>query len=320
MAVVPYPWAALPVADPAAARLAAWVSALDGMDLGLVGGLRWLGSASSVTVAEPVRIDLRHDRARAALVVPAALAIACADRLLDRPPGLAAPRAATDVEAALAAFAVAVALERAGVPATAAVGAGPVDGPVIELAVARPTPAVVALALDEDVAAPAPAPLATLVAGRGARLPPVRAAIVAAAGWIAGPRLAELAGGDVVVVGPPAAALGLARGCVAATLDRATGRLTVTGPYRRDAMPDPLDLLSQDLRVPLAVVVGEVEVSARQLLELGPGQVITLAGPVGGPVELRAGARLIGRGELVVVDGDLGVRVTEVLSPPSGAC
>lgn len=47
VAVVPYPWAALPVADPAAARLAAWVSALDGMDLGLVGGLRWLGSATT---------------------------------------------------------------------------------------------------------------------------------------------------------------------------------------------------------------------------------------------------------------------------------
>jgi type III secretion system YscQ/HrcQ family protein len=81
-------------------------------------------------------------------------------------------------------------------------------------------------------------------------------------------------------------------------------------------MTDPRELFVDDLRVPLTIVAGEIEVSARQLLGLAPGQVLALPGPVGGPVELRAGGRVVARGELVVVDGDLGVRVIDVLSAP----
>ena len=85
-------------------------------------------------------------------------------------------------------------------------------------------------------------------------------------------------------------------------------------------MTDPAELLAADLRVSLSIVVGEVEVPARALLELAPGQVLGLAAPVGGPVELRAGGQIVARGELVTVDGHLGVRVIDVLSPPPAAC
>jgi flagellar motor switch/type III secretory pathway protein FliN len=37
-----------------------------------------------------------------------------------------------------------------------------------------------------------------------------------------------------------------------------------------------------------------------------------LGRPLGGPVELRAGGRLLARGELCDVEGEVGVRVTEV--------
>ena len=83
---------------------------------------------------------------------------------------------------------------------------------------------------------------------------------------------------------------------------------------------EPHAQLADDLRIALTIVVGEVELSVRELLALGPGQTVALGRPVGGAVELRAGGRLVGRGELVVVDGDLGVRLIEVLSTTPSPC
>jgi flagellar motor switch/type III secretory pathway protein FliN len=71
--------------------------------------------------------------------------------------------------------------------------------------------------------------------------------------------------------------------------------------------------LANDLDLPLAVVAGDVTLSARALLELTPGQVLSLGRTLGGPVELRAGARTLARGELVEIDGELGVRITELV-------
>ena len=242
-----------------------------------------------------------------------------ADAALDRTPGLAAPRPATEVEAALAAFAVATVLERAGLGATVALGGAIPSGPVVQIAIARPVAATIAVAV-ADVVAPPPRPLAALVAARGARLPAVIGRVEVAPTTIAAARLAGLRVGDVVVPGGGAARLAVARGWFAATLDRGAGRLTVAGPYARAPMTAPADLLAADLRVSLSIVVGEVELSARALLELAPGQVLTTAIAVGGPVELVAAGRTVARGELVVVDGDLGVRVIDVLSPPPATC
>jgi flagellar motor switch/type III secretory pathway protein FliN len=53
--------------------------------------------------------------------------------------------------------------------------------------------------------------------------------------------------------------------------------------------------------------------SVAELLALAPGAVIGLGRPLGAPVELCAGEKLLARGELVDVDGELGVKVTELL-------
>ena len=81
------------------------------------------------------------------------------------------------------------------------------------------------------------------------------------------------------------------------------------------------DDLADDLSIPLAVVAGEVSLSARALLELAPGAVLALGRPLAGAVELWAGGRRIARGELVEVEGALGVRIAELLdeSPRTGA-
>ena len=47
--------------------------------------------------------------------------------------------------------------------------------------------------------------------------------------------------------------------------------------------------------------------------KLRSGSVVLLDGPIGEPAAIYAGGRLIGRGEIVVVDGKIGVRVVELL-------
>jgi flagellar motor switch/type III secretory pathway protein FliN len=76
-----------------------------------------------------------------------------------------------------------------------------------------------------------------------------------------------------------------------------------TGYIPRDmALPD-------DAHVELSVAVGTTQMSLRQLLDLSVGQIVTLGRPLAGPFEVRAQGRVLGRGELVDVDGELAVRI-----------
>lgn len=67
--------------------------------------------------------------------------------------------------------------------------------------------------------------------------------------------------------------------------------------------------------VPLDVVVevGRAKLPIRELLALDEGGVVRLSRTVGEPVDLLVNGTLAARGDIVVVDGRLGIRVTEVL-------
>ena len=81
-----------------------------------------------------------------------------------------------------------------------------------------------------------------------------------------------------------------------------------TGYVRRDmSLPD-------DAHVELTVALGTTQLSLRQVVELAVGQIIQLGRPLAGPFELRAAGRIVGRGELVDVDGELGVRIVSLES------
>ena len=54
------------------------------------------------------------------------------------------------------------------------------------------------------------------------------------------------------------------------------------------------------------------------MLDLSPGAVVELDRRVQEPVDLLLDGRLVARGEVVVIDGNYGLRVTEV--SPHGAC
>jgi Type III flagellar switch regulator (C-ring) FliN C-term len=314
-----FPWAELPVADRATDLAAAWVDVLAGLDLGVISGLRWLGPVRSVAIAHPVPIAMRVDGARATIVLPSSVAIAVADALLDRRVELPAPRVASATEQALAALAVAMAIERSGVATSATVAVEPLvaDGLWVEVAIARPIAAVAALRLPKGaLPGPPPRPIGQLLAMRGDRLPRLRAVIEVAQATVAVDRLLGLSPRDVVVVGASMPRLVVARGWFPVRLDAGGDRFTVHGPFTLESSMDHREQLPGYLRVPLTIVIGDVDVSARALLEMGPGQIITLTKPPGTSVELRAAGTTIARGELIVVDGNLGVRVTDVLSPP----
>lgn len=69
-----------------------------------------------------------------------------------------------------------------------------------------------------------------------------------------------------------------------------------------------------ELEVELVVELGRVELSLAELSRLGVGDVLALGQPLGGGVDVWAGGRRIGRGELVDVDGETGVRLTELFA------
>lgn len=74
-----------------------------------------------------------------------------------------------------------------------------------------------------------------------------------------------------------------------------------------------LDLLL-DVELPLAVRFGKAELTLHHLTRLGPGSVIDLHRSADEPVEVLVSGKIIARGEVVVVEGNYGVRVTEVVS------
>jgi len=72
---------------------------------------------------------------------------------------------------------------------------------------------------------------------------------------------------------------------------------------------------SSILGVPVQVSVrlGRRRLRISELLRLGSGDVVDLERAVGEPVDLFVNDRLVARGELVVVDGRLGLTIVELL-------
>ena len=67
--------------------------------------------------------------------------------------------------------------------------------------------------------------------------------------------------------------------------------------------------LLEDITVAMVVELGRVMVSAADVVQLRPGQVIELSRAPGEPVDLVVDGKRIGKGELVEIDGELGVRI-----------
>jgi flagellar motor switch protein FliN/FliY len=75
-----------------------------------------------------------------------------------------------------------------------------------------------------------------------------------------------------------------------------------------------LDLL-HDVEMEVTAELGRTRMSVRDLLSLSPGTVVELDRAAGGPADLLVNGRLIARGEVVVIDENFGIRLTEIISP-----
>jgi flagellar motor switch protein FliN/FliY len=88
------------------------------------------------------------------------------------------------------------------------------------------------------------------------------------------------------------------------------------GPTQASApAPGKLDLL-MDVELGVTLRFGKRSMLLREVLELDAGSVVELDRQVLEPADLLLDGRLIARGEVVVVDGNYGLRVLEVVSPP----
>jgi len=70
-----------------------------------------------------------------------------------------------------------------------------------------------------------------------------------------------------------------------------------------------------DIPLKLTVELGRTKMPVSELLNLTQGSVIELAKLAGEPMEVLVNDKLIARGEAVVVNEKLGVRLTDITSP-----
>jgi flagellar motor switch protein FliM len=68
-----------------------------------------------------------------------------------------------------------------------------------------------------------------------------------------------------------------------------------------------------DVNVPMVVEIGRVRVSAADVVGLRPGHVIELSRSPGDQVDLVVSGKRIGKGELVEIEGELGVRILSLI-------
>jgi flagellar motor switch protein FliN/FliY len=70
-----------------------------------------------------------------------------------------------------------------------------------------------------------------------------------------------------------------------------------------------------DVPVELAVEIGRTRMTIREMLAIAPGSIIALNRIAGEPVDLLVNGKRIARGEVVAIDEEFGLRVTEVIPP-----
>lgn len=309
----PYPFAALRRVSRRDAALesllAHWIA---GRPLGertarLAGGpvrVRLVGLRAGAVDPYAAHAELRIGGVAIALHAASGAIRALAQKLLGGPEELDAPRELTAAEQAIWALVVAAAIADTGVPAEVwpqiHVARAPREGGLaIELAIdlAGAPLTVVALCPPELVVK---APPARSLPRWTFELP-----IVVARCALTRREVATLAVRDVVVV-ERALALAIGDGRIGLAAAPQAIEATVATGYVRRPMLD-------DAHVEVTVQLGATRMTLRQLADLAVGQIVQLNRPLAGPFEVRAQGRLIAHGELIDVDGELGVRIVSIV-------
>jgi flagellar motor switch protein FliN/FliY len=69
-----------------------------------------------------------------------------------------------------------------------------------------------------------------------------------------------------------------------------------------------------DVEIPVSVKIGSTRMFLKDVVALGPGNIVELEEYADEPVELTINNKVIARGEVVIVDGYFGLRIKEIVS------
>lgn len=81
-------------------------------------------------------------------------------------------------------------------------------------------------------------------------------------------------------------------------------------PVKKD---DSLDIL-MDIPLQISVELGRVTMIVKDVIELGSGSIIEIDKAAGEPVDVMVNGKTVARGEVVVIEDNFGVRITEILN------
>jgi flagellar motor switch protein FliN/FliY len=85
-------------------------------------------------------------------------------------------------------------------------------------------------------------------------------------------------------------------------------------PRGLDVPAERIDVIL-DIDLPLVVRFGRTELPLKSLTRIGPGSLIDLGRSPDDPVEILVSNRVVARGEVVIVSGNYGIRILDVVSP-----
>jgi flagellar motor switch protein FliN/FliY len=86
-------------------------------------------------------------------------------------------------------------------------------------------------------------------------------------------------------------------------------------PFEADPTSDTDIGLLLEVPLSISVELGRTSLTIRELLALGQGSILQLDRHAGEPVDVLVNGKRLARGEVVVIDEDFGIRVTEVVTP-----
>jgi flagellar motor switch protein FliN/FliY len=70
-----------------------------------------------------------------------------------------------------------------------------------------------------------------------------------------------------------------------------------------------------EVPIEISVELGRTSKKISEILEYGPGSIIELDKLVGEPLDILANGKYIAKGEVVVIDDNFGIRITEIINP-----
>jgi len=114
-----------------------------------------------------------------------------------------------------------------------------------------------------------------------------------------------------IAAGSPAPPLAAPAAAFAARAPEPPARASAA---QASAAPTNLDLLL-DIELDASLRFGQCEMILREILELRPGSVVELNREIQEPAELLVAGRVVARGDVVIVDGSYGLRITDIAQP-----